>query len=228
MKRGVLVLLTVAALPFEAWGEGPGGGKAAPARSAPKVADDEPEEVSPEGAGAEGAAAPHGSGPATTGAATGAAGTAAEKSGSGETSLLRIVGKLHPTVVHLPIGWLLLLLVVDLGAILFGRVTWTRAGFLILVSVVLSYLPAAATGMLRASQLPADEDLALVSVHRNLMLLSFGCCVAALGLRWARRNQLAGVLRAVYVALLLGAAALMTVGGHRGAELVRGPDYLPF
>jgi uncharacterized membrane protein len=144
-------------------------------------------------------------------------------------TLLTLIGRLHPAMVHFPIGWLIALVLVDTLTFVVGRKELWPAGQVLLGVTVLSFIAAGATGFLRANQLPADAATQhAIADHRNVMLLSFALVVVAAILRWALRGQLAGPRKAAYLGLVLLAAALVLFGGHLGGRLVFGDSYLPF
>lgn len=143
--------------------------------------------------------------------------------------LLDIVGRLHAAVVHVPIGWLLMVLLVDLGALFLRREGWHEVGLLALVATVASFAPAIASGLLRAGQLPAGSPMAaLVDVHRTLVFVTAGLTVGALAVRLGARNRLRGALRGLYFVLLVGAVVLVGAAGHWGGKMVYGENFLPF
>ena len=128
-----------------------------------------------------------------------------------------------------PIGWIVLLLLVEIIATATGREEWTRAGSLLLMGVLVSMLPAMVTGFLRASSLGGDPDvLELVTTHRNLNLASGLICLLALAIQRAWRNGLNAKRRGIYLFLLCVATLTMLLAGHFGGKMVFGKDYLPF
>jgi uncharacterized membrane protein len=146
-----------------------------------------------------------------------------------EPGLWALVGRMHPALVHFPIAWLVLLLVVDLRTLAFRREGWERLGLYLLVGTTLAFVPTVATGLLRADELPQNErTLSLIAEHRNLAYITGGVVLAALVLRLARRNRLEGLWRWAYLALIGAAAVLVLWVGHRGARMVFGVDFLPF
>jgi len=161
----------------------------------------------------------------------GGAGTAAGGEGAGEKRLgfAETAARMHPALVHLPIGWLLLLLLVDLVGVGLAREPFRAVGPWIGVLTVLAFVPAAATGLLRQSFPPYDRvaDPLLVT-HRTLMLAVAGVTLVAVALRLLRRNRLTGAWKWAYLVLLAGAAATITIAGHLGGKLVFGENYLPF
>jgi uncharacterized membrane protein len=164
-------------------------------------------------------------------AGEGGPGAAAGGGGAGEQrmSLAEVAARMHPALVHLPIAWLLLLLLLDLLGVGLGREPFRAVGPWVGVLTALSFLPAAVTGLLRQNYPPYDRIAdPLLLTHRNLMLTVAGVTLAAVGLRLARRNRLGGAWRWAYLALVAGAAALVTIAGHLGGKLVFGENYLPF
>ena len=134
------------------------------------------------------------------------------------------LGRFHPLVVHFPIAWLVLLLLVDGATFLLGR-PWHRAGRLLLLGATLSTLPAVVSGLLLADGgAPlAGEELARLLLHRNLAFAVAGVCLVATAVRLVRPEPLGGPRKLAYGLLLLGAVALVAVVGHLGGEMVFGP-----
>jgi len=139
-----------------------------------------------------------------------------------------LISRFHPVLVHLPLAWLVLLLIVDLGTFLLRITDWRRAGPLILFATILSAIPAAITGFLRADYVSGFFKQQLVGLHQNLMLSVVGICVLALLLRVRVRNNLEGGVRTIYLVMVAAAVVLAFIGGHLGAKMVFGPNYLPF
>jgi uncharacterized membrane protein len=150
--------------------------------------------------------------------------------GKAEGGWLALLGRLHPLAVHLPIGILVVLPVLEIA----GRRRGPRgsgrdvgrgsgfdeaAGFLLLlaagcsvVAVLLGLLLAHGGGFTRAA----------VSAH---MWGGVWLAVAVLGCVVARPLWVAGRL-AVYPWLLGGTVVLLGWASHQGGSLVYGPDYL--
>ncbi|HEY3358265.1 MAG TPA: DUF2231 domain-containing protein [Polyangia bacterium] len=152
--------------------------------------------------------------------APGEEGQAAGPQGAGD-----LLGRLHPALVHFPIAWLCLLLLVEVVGV--RREAWHRAGMWVLVATLLSCLVAIPTGLLRADHLqegaPAQR---FVLLHRNLNLGMALALLAALAVRvmggpraWARWG---------YLMLVLAATALILVAANVGGKMVYGANYLPF
>ena len=139
------------------------------------------------------------------------------------------VGHLHSAMVHLPIAWVMLLLLVDVAAWGFGRMELASAGFYLNGLALVSFIPAAITGLVRVTQLAQDaESLAPALLHRNIMYGCAALCAALLGIRVKAHNKLDGPIKWVYLALLAITVGLVSFGGHLGGKLVFGDDFLPF
>lgn len=143
--------------------------------------------------------------------------------------LSELAGRMHPAVVHFPIGWITLVLMLDLIAILFGRRELEPAGLWALALGVLAFIPAVATGLLRAGSMTVSAGIYYpVDLHRNLAFAVLFICLCALAVRWRARKAFTGAVRWAYLALMLVAASLIGFVGHLGGKMVYGENFLPF
>jgi uncharacterized membrane protein len=140
--------------------------------------------------------------------------------------LLDFLGRLHLVMVHLPIGWLLLLLLVDIGTFGFKLREFNRAGALILFGSFLSLVPAVATGFIRVTYISTAANVELLQLHRNLSLGLVAVILLAFLERTRSRNRLEGGPKIFYLALVMVAIALMAMGGYLGAQISFGPHIL--
>lgn len=140
-----------------------------------------------------------------------------------------VIGKLHPALVHFPIAWVMLVQVMDLAAIVSRRKEWTTVGLYLLMLACLSFIPAAATGLIRAGAMGKDPEIQnLLTYHRNLNIAAGLICSAGLAVRLAMRNSLQAKWRWVYFLLMWTGGAALFIAGHLGGKMVFGSDYLPF
>jgi uncharacterized membrane protein len=131
-----------------------------------------------------------------------------------------LIGKLHPMLVHFPIGLILAAAAAEILAIHSGRAAW-RA------TAVANVRAGAAMGVLTAvagwtlASAPFIESTRLLAWHRWTGLAG---ATAAIGAALAStRVDSRSVF--VYRAALFGAAALVAVAGHLGGTLVWGAAF---
>ena len=145
------------------------------------------------------------------------------------SGLFDLIGRLHPALVHFPIAWLVGLVLVDFVGLILRREAWHHLGIFVLAGMVLSLLPTAATGLLRAAHMPSDPAVhALLVTHRTLNFVMAALVLAAFALRLWRRNRLQGSWCIVYLALVFGATGLVLLAADFGGRMVYGPDFLPW
>ena len=143
-----------------------------------------------------------------------------------KTAGAALVGKLHPLSVHLPIGWLLLLVLVE-----FAGLGWPQAraaGLPLAALTLFAFLPAIATGLLRAASYTPGTGATDAQTHRNLMLGALTLLALALGVRVTKEFSQRRLGRGLYLGLVATSCGLMVLGSHLGAKLVYGAHYLPF
>jgi len=140
------------------------------------------------------------------------------------SDFLDVYGRLHPLVLHLPIGMLVALALLEL-AVLFAHLELGRRALGLLVSVTaLSALLAASTGWVLGQG--GDYDGEVFFRHRNLGLAVAGASVVFALLHGASSGgQRPGLLRA-YRAFLFLSTALLVPAGHLGATLTHGAGFL--
>lgn len=135
----------------------------------------------------------------------------------------RFLGRLHPLVVHLPIGILLLTALLELAS---RRPAWAGVREAVPTGLALGTLTAvvsAAAGWLLAEE--GGYESAMLDWHR---ILGIGVAVTA-ALAWAadharRRGSALGARS--YPALLTLSVACLFGAGHLGGSLTHGADYL--
>jgi uncharacterized membrane protein len=142
-------------------------------------------------------------------------------------TLSMIVGRMHAAMVHFPIAWLPILILFEFFVLMKGWPEWWLEGRWLCLATLAAFLPAVVSGMLRLNELShGAERLQTAINHRNVMLAAAILVASAAGLRFARREL--GSLKHLYLALLIASFAFVAVGGHLGAVLVYGEDFLPF
>lgn len=135
-----------------------------------------------------------------------------------------LVGKLHPMLVHFPIGLVLAAAGAEIVAIQTRRPVWRTIA---LVNVRAGAVMGAMTvfaGWALASA-PLVEPSRLLTWHRWTGVAAAASAIAA-ALVSIRSRGSSGRSAFVYRAALFGAAALVAIAGHLGGTLVWGTDFL--
>ena len=140
-----------------------------------------------------------------------------------------MLGRLHVVFVHLPIGLLAAVLLLDVLAFGLRQVTCERCGLWLLGATAASCLPALLTGFLVEASFPETGPLHdLVERHETLMLVVTALIAGAFGLRLWKRDLLVGAWRGSYLTLIVLAVLTIALAAHQGGKLAHGPDFLPF
>jgi len=142
-----------------------------------------------------------------------------------ETSEIALfVGRFHPLILHLPIGFLTLAFILELLSRKkkFSHFKYSVA-FVLLLGCA-SSIVAAVPGYLLAQSGGYHEDI--LSLHQwsgiAVALMSAG----ALFVQWLCKRRPSVVLDRVYLATLSTMMLSLTVAGHYGGSLTHGSDYL--
>lgn len=132
------------------------------------------------------------------------------------SELAEFVGRLHPVVVHVPIGVLILLVVVELVGAKWEKFRFTSGVRFLVVSLALvSAATAAGCGWLLAENGSFDETL--LERHRLLGFVTLGLTIVLLLVR--NRGK-------VYRFSLGLTVVALSLAGHNGGSLTHGSDYL--
>lgn len=136
-----------------------------------------------------------------------------------------LIGKLHPLVLHFPIGLVLAAAAAELLAILTGREPWRTIG----VANVRAGAPMAAVTAIAGWALtsaPFIEPSRMLEWHRWVGVSGAvaASCAAVFSTRLRAQSEHSLL---AYQAALFGAAALIGLAGHLGGTLVWGAAFLP-
>jgi uncharacterized membrane protein len=141
----------------------------------------------------------------------------------------QIIGRNHPALVHVPIGFILAVCLLEFLALCFPKIELGQATFILCLATVASFIPASLTGWLRAGELFASRQAPdLLFEHRNLIIAACAIFTVSVLLRVFRKDKLQGMAKTVYLGLLLLSMVLIGLGGHHGGQLVYGEDFLPY
>jgi len=133
--------------------------------------------------------------------------------------LATFIGRFHPLLVHLPIGFLLLGILLDVFAQRYQK-QWDDVIRISYFLGAMSAVAAAFCGWLLAADGGYTGDT--IFWHR---WLGVGVAVASLGL-WLGKTKFLPLPKVVHWGLLAGVAVLLTITGHLGGNLTHGADYL--
>jgi uncharacterized membrane protein len=133
------------------------------------------------------------------------------------SSLIQFIGRLHPLLVHLPIGFLILLATMEFLT-LWPRFSQASAatGLIAWLAVPVTACSAACGWVLSRS---GGYDEQILTWHKWLGLSLVPATIILALLRWRS-------LVKVYRACLAGTMVLLWLAGHYGGSLTHGKDYL--
>jgi mono/diheme cytochrome c family protein/uncharacterized membrane protein len=147
--------------------------------------------------------------------------------GGGEAvpSLALFIGRFHPMVLHMPIGFVALAAMVEIGRLPFlrglaGEISLHLTTFLLLCSTLAATVTTICGWLLSFS---GGYDEKLLNAHFNAGIATAIALAVALALQTAAP---VGRLSAAYRVVFLAACLFITVAGHKGSELTHGETYL--
>jgi uncharacterized membrane protein len=137
---------------------------------------------------------------------------------------MALIGRLHPLLVHFPIGLVLMAAVAEVVAMVTGLSDWRTVALTNVRAGAVFAIGAAIAGWRLASS-PGIEATSSLEWHRWLGALAaiavFGAALATAGARGRSPSAMW-----VYRITLFWAALLVAVTGHLGGLLVWGADFL--
>jgi uncharacterized membrane protein len=139
----------------------------------------------------------------------------------------RLVGRLHPPIVHFAVAWAVLALPFAMA-----RLRWPglgRADLVVVAGAAAAACAAVLTGWLHAPDVMARPGIEpLVEAHERSAFALTGLLAAALVVRIVMERRDAKAVRTVYLALLAAVLGLVTYVGHLGGRITFGEGFLPF
>ena len=133
-----------------------------------------------------------------------------------------LIGRLHPLIVHLPIGILMLAILMEMSIRIAHRKELRQALTFVLAVGALSSVVAVATGLNLANH--GDYDASLLSRHQWCAIaLSVTSIIA-----WYqhRKYQSDISVAKLYLPSLCGIGILLSITGHLGGSMTHGADFL--
>ncbi len=139
--------------------------------------------------------------------------------------LVRFAGRLHPTLLHLPIGLLVLMPILDLfGGFRRARHLWAT-GQLVLWLATLGTIVAAITGYLLA-RFDGNSGEDVIDHQWAGITTAAGCCVALMFRSLARGGAYRKVWSMFYVLAIGFTLVGLVYAGHLGGNISHGDAYL--
>lgn len=142
-------------------------------------------------------------------------------------ALLHAGGRLHPVLVHFPLGLLLSAAAYETLNLIRGKPTLAAPTAVMIVLGALGAVAAAGTGWINGEYEPHGQAVAtLLFRHRWLgVAVAVLSTLLALSLAFGRTSPSRGQ-RTLQTATLLGLAGLTGLTGHLGGSMVYGEDYI--
>ncbi|MEP5339459.1 MAG: DUF1592 domain-containing protein [Algibacter sp.] len=141
----------------------------------------------------------------------------------GKSDLILYFGNFHPLILHIPIGALLGVFVLELVHLINPKLQLENASKVLLWFTVLSLIPAVLFGLFLASSGGYNSEV--LSFHKWLGWATAILCVWLLVFRLWAFTQSKKMVK-VYQGLLLVNVVLLTLAGHYGGSLTHGSGYL--
>ena len=135
------------------------------------------------------------------------------------SNLTIFLGRFHPLVVHMPIGFITAVFLLQIVGI-FSKAYFRLGIRVLLFFAVVSAVLSSAAGILLA--IPGGYDEALLEEHRRLGVATSVACIWMFTAHLSKRRG-SGV---IYAACLLICVGLVGSAGHWGGSLTHGEDYL--
>ena len=139
--------------------------------------------------------------------------------GEEQTGILNFIGRFHPVVLHLPIGFFVLLAIFELITPVYSN--FKEAATFILVLTIGVTMVAVITGILLAYASGSDEPLVVYHMRVSLIL-----GILTLGLGVLKLYGGKAITTIGYKVTLLACLLMLFVSSHNGGSITHGEDYL--
>ena len=143
--------------------------------------------------------------------------------GNTDNTFLFFLGRFHPIILHLPIGALMVLLLMEIINKFRPELNLDAACKILLWFSVFSIIPTITLGFLLASSGSYDDEL--LNFHKWLGWFTALICVWLVVFRQKKSTPSDGQSRFYYFFLSIN-VALLSLAGHYGGYLTHGEDYL--
>ena len=144
--------------------------------------------------------------------------------GTVDSTFMFFVGRFHPLLLHLPIGSLIILFIMEVINDLRPKLNLESACNLLLWFSVISIIPTVLLGVLLGSNGSYDDEL--LNTHKWLGWLTALVCVWMLVIRQKKSSSNKNFFARYYKLFLFVNVTLLSLAGHYGGHLTHGEDYL--
>ncbi|MDX2190615.1 MAG: c-type cytochrome domain-containing protein [Bacteroidota bacterium] len=134
------------------------------------------------------------------------------------------IGHLHPLIVHLPIGILILVSLFEIIAINPNWKSIASQNFWLLLFGSITAILSCFVGFALENEGGYDHDL--VEKHELFGIITAIISVIALSLNWAKNKFLSRKISFAYQVMAFSFLPLLSITGHYGGSLTHGEDYL--
>ena len=142
----------------------------------------------------------------------------------GLPDLAKFIGRFHPVMLHLPIGMLVLVLVLEIGRV-FSKNKSGLSTQIAMFFAAASAVVAVLLGFVLYYSMPGDYSRELAERHLNGGII-FACGTIAAFIAKVWVDVAGGKGAWLYLTLLFGSSGVMGFTSHDGASLTHGEDYL--
>lgn len=139
--------------------------------------------------------------------------------GEEHAGMLTFIGRFHPVVLHLPIGFFVLLAIFELITPVYGKFK-EAATFILILTIGVTIL-AVSTGILLAYAGGANEPLVVYHMRVSLIL-----GILTLGLGVLKLYGGKAITTLAYKVTLFACLLMLFVSSHNGGSITHGEDYL--
>jgi uncharacterized membrane protein/mono/diheme cytochrome c family protein len=145
--------------------------------------------------------------------------------GHERAAFAQFIGRFHPVLVHLPIGLLLLVPILEIFGLLHIWKHLQKTAGLVLVIATFGVIGATIVGWLLAWSGGYQGETVTNHLWGGIALSA--CCLVSLALRPSYISREGFVLaRVLYIPLLLAIVGVMSWTSHQGSIITHGEDYL--
>jgi uncharacterized membrane protein/mono/diheme cytochrome c family protein len=138
--------------------------------------------------------------------------------------LFKFAGRLHPVTLHIPIGTISVLFLLEVFSLFMRRRSLVAGKMVVLAFTVITLAVAVCTGLLLAKTGGYEGEL--LSDHRQQGLILAGLIASAAFFRLVFYATKKGAAMLVYIVLLICAMGVMALAGHSGGSLTHGTTFL--